>query len=771
MSIFARLGGKQRQTPDDRGQGLQRTWSQAPRSETTRLPALYHQSPRLDPVELIASTIAGAPLELFDRAKYRKDPDNAEHIENHPFYELMDSPSVMFPELDGYALKYLTVVLTELLGECFWVKIRAGTKVAELLPFPPAWCIMTPTQSNPRFMFQPFGTTAARTINVEPADVVWFKQPDLTDPYGRGRGRTEAVGGELDADEMAEKWQRNYYYNDATPPFWANIPGAQTAELERMRDTWSQRLGGWLNTRKPAFTNGENVQITKLGESAKEMDFVESRRYLRDVFLQHYSIPPELFGILENSNRSTIDAAYYLFAKNVIAKRLGFYERAITKQLIECDYDNRLIAKFDFEIPEDEVFKLQKVNAGLAAGALTRADWKRAMGYKAEPGDDVYLVPYSIMEVPKGTPFQDAAPEETTIDIADEPTDETIPIPENVAATALNGAQVASLVQIAQAVADELLPYETALEIVLSAYPTITRGEAERMLKPLINFGPSTPVELPDVGPPAPTKSAKAPDARKAAHWKAFDARAKSGEGMFRSRTRAFADIQSERVKKALKAHAPKDYKAAIDEAFAGADDALTRAYAPAWIASMTDGAEIGRGYLGQKISPSFALYNRAFDIWVKKNGLKKAKEINETTNEKLLKALDAELAEGIAAGESIPNLAARMITATEGVYENMSTARAELISKTEAMASVNFGQQVVYQSEGIEKKEWLATSDSDTREAHAALDGTVIGIDDSFDVPGYDDVPGEKMMYPGGGDVAGQNCNCRCTLLPVIER
>ena len=140
---------------------IRRTWSEAPKSETTRLPEMFHKTPRLDPVELIASTIAGAPLLLYDKVQYRKDKSEAEPVPAHPFYDLMDYPSKMFPELDGYAVKYITAVFVELLGEAFWVKFRKGgpeSEIDEILPIPPAWCIITPTLANPIFQFQPFGT-------------------------------------------------------------------------------------------------------------------------------------------------------------------------------------------------------------------------------------------------------------------------------------------------------------------------------------------------------------------------------------------------------------------------------------------------------------------------------------------------------------------------------------------------------------------------------------------------------------------------------------
>ena len=156
----------------------------------------------------------------------------------------------------------------------------------------------------------------------------------------------------------------------------------------------------------------------------------------------------------------------------------------ITRQLVAPDYDDRLVAKFDFEVPEDEAFVLQKVNEGFSRGALTRADWKRAMGYKVEPGDDVYILPYSMTVVPKG---EAPAPKEE-------------PAPEDV------------------------------IDII------------------------------------EPEKIAKGADMRQA-HWKAADNRAREGEGMFRARTRAFADVQSARVRKELKSRAPDQYRAGLDEA------------------------------------------------------------------------------------------------------------------------------------------------------------------------------------------------------------
>ncbi len=91
----------------------------------------------------------------------------------------------------------------------------------------------------------------------------------------------------------------------------------------------------------------------------------------------------------------------------------------------------------------------------------------------------------------------------------------TTPI-ENVQATALNGAQVTALQGIAQAVADNALPYETAVMLVLVAFPTIGKAMAEKMLKPADDFEPEkkeVPAALVTAQKPAMMPEAKKEEA------------------------------------------------------------------------------------------------------------------------------------------------------------------------------------------------------------------------------------------------------------------
>jgi hypothetical protein len=55
---------------------------------------------------------------------------------------------------------------------------------------------------------------------------------------------------------------------------------------------------------------------------------------------------------------------------------------------------------------------------------------------------------------------------------------------------ALNGAQMSSLQQITQAVADGALPYESAIQLVMIGIPSISKETAQALINPAKDFTP-----------------------------------------------------------------------------------------------------------------------------------------------------------------------------------------------------------------------------------------------------------------------------------------
>jgi hypothetical protein len=62
-----------------------------------------------------------------------------------------------------------------------------------------------------------------------------------------------------------------------------------------------------------------------------------------------------------------------------------------------------------------------------------------------------------------------------------------------VANLQLNGAQLASMVQMVESVSKKEIPFESAVDLILIALPGITRDIVEKMLRPAIDFNALVP--------------------------------------------------------------------------------------------------------------------------------------------------------------------------------------------------------------------------------------------------------------------------------------
>jgi SPP1 gp7 family putative phage head morphogenesis protein len=423
-------------------------------------------------------------------------------------------------------------------------------------------------------------------------------------------------------------------------------------------------------------------------------------------------------GILQNSNRSTIDSAEYLLNKNVLADYLRMFERVINAQLLWEDFDKerKFILYHENNIAEDIQQKLQIANDGLSRGVLTVNDWRIAMGYEAdERGGDVYLRGFGQVEVPFNS---------EPIELPDTEPTEQIELPE--------GSTEES--------PETELP-EKEFEALSKAY--------EKKYKVL---------------------KSDADKERRGKIWKVFDARARSIEAPFYKAMQTAFTKQNEEVNKTIRkaCEENKDVGTAIENLYnKEMDKKLLHTMAGAFFNGLTVGAEHGLELLNKKCVKEISEETRRlFNIWIDTYGLNLAKDIDDTTKKKLRKALS----ESIEEGEDLKKRVAKLIEVSDGMFAEDKKWRAELIARTESCTTMNAGAIELYRSEDIGYKEWISTNDDRTRDSHLLMDGVVVPITDKFEVPATSQSEGAFMEYAGDPSApAGQVCNCRCTVAPFV--
>lgn len=366
----------------------------APRRGSLQLLQAYRTSPWVHAVvHKIATEVASVDLDLYRETKQRQEQakgrkrraapgamGEAVEVETHDALDLLRKPN---PVMTGGVLRYLVCAYLDMKGEAVVVVERnpAGAPV-ELWVVPPHWLAETPSRPSPFFRFS-FGGWQ-RTMPAE--DVIWFRHPDLEQPYGRGVGFGETLADELDIDEFATKHLKNWFFNRALPDVFLYVEGVKSeAEALRYEEKLRAKHGGVAKAGQVHVTNGK-IDVKQMGHTIREMLLPELRDQSRDTALQVFSMPPEVMGIIENSNRATIEAAFYLFARGVLVPRLAFICEGLSTWARAEWGDDALRFGFDNPVPDDRAQALSVMTA--QPGLFTKNEWRELAGHKPLPGWD-----------------------------------------------------------------------------------------------------------------------------------------------------------------------------------------------------------------------------------------------------------------------------------------------------------------------------------------------------------------------------------------------
>ncbi len=361
-----------------------------------------------------------APIELRQKIidKYSKK-DRIREIENNPLLDLLVKGNSQFL---GQTVFQLVQTHLDLVGEAFLIKERniLGTPV-NLWPIPPDWINALPTADN--FAYQL--TIGAVRFDVPMTEIIPFIDPDPANPYGRGTGIAKSLGDELETDEFASKHLKNFFFNRARPDIIIAGDNLGMSDTKRLEERWLEKHRGFWNAFKPHFLS-RKVDITQLGQSFENMQMVDIRKHERDTVIQVYGFPPEKFGIVNESKRSTIAAADLFWSKDVLTPRLEHIRMILQEKLVP-DFDPRIV--LDYELPEVQDSEHKLAVMKVAPWAWSRNEWRATIGTDPDKKrGDVYVQQLNLNEVPTETPVDEvpSAPIEDIPAIEDNTLDQSL---------------------------------------------------------------------------------------------------------------------------------------------------------------------------------------------------------------------------------------------------------------------------------------------------------------------------------------------------------
>jgi SPP1 gp7 family putative phage head morphogenesis protein len=698
-----------------------------PRRGTRELLAAYSESPWLAAVaRLIGNATAMTTWRLFVAAKPRERArrnvvvqraigtvrkallaelaakGELREIEDHLFLDLMATGNQY---QTGYAMRKLTQVYIEAVGEAFWMKERNGVgAVAGAWPIPTDWVIALPTPTNRQYRVSFRGWQGW----IPDTEILHFVDPDPSNPYGRGTSLFRALGDELQTDEAAAKTTLQWFGNRARPDILVTAPGATPADTRRFELDWMQKAQGFWKVFKPLFIN-RDVKIQTFDQDFRAQQFVQIRQHARDMILQARGISPEILGVLENSNRATIESADYLFQSKVIVPALEL-QRAVLQERLLPEYDDRLILDYVNPVQEDKAFALEVAKA--APWSLTVDEWRARQGLAPVEanGGQVYMIPFGVSPSP-------------SFDLPEPPPPAPLPsLPPAEAPKARrrkalgDDPELPALARIAERLAPQLrAAFLGAVEAMRSEIDTAALATA-------LAAGQTTLAET-------------------LAHLDVLGERLNGSvpilrEGFLRGGQVAHADLKA------------RGLTLRFD---------LINPHAAAWAAA--HGADL----VTQVTEATRAGLRTLIETAVREGAspYETAKQIRDQVGllDRQQAAVDAKRAALEAAGVTGDTLEARV-----GRYAAAQLRqRAEVIARTETLTATNQGQQALWREavgQGLLDREttqrvWIATPDDRLDPECEALDGEAVGLDEAFS--------GGVMAPPA-------HPQCRCTTGLIFE-
>lgn len=654
-------------------------------------------------VRAVATDLAGLP--------FRAGADPAKPNDYNPNARLAQllgpPPAGPAPKLSARRLWAWSIAQRIVTGRFAWELELEGQRIAALWPLVSDKLKAIPSERGTEW-FRAFEYGRQdRPTRLRPDQVFYAWNPSQND-FRQPESALQAARLDISVAVMQDRYDYAFLKNDARPAAIVTLEAfAERAEFDAFKDQFRGEYAGPDNAGKTHFHEVEGagdegvagaIAVTTLGLSQKDAEFI--RRYESKVrgICVGLGVP---MSRLDASGRtfSNADAEGVHYWTNVRNLAMDLQDD------VNLDLAPRLgseVGWFDFSgvkaLQDPPKYQQVGLPALVSGGILTQNEGRAELGLPGVAGGDTLVDPMA-------------------------------------AALASTG------------LAAQPDPVVAAQSIVDAANELITATVTDAVNRTVDN------VELRH---PAPVVDH---EVRRARIWRAVDAQARALERSWERRWRAEFRRQEVATIKRLTGKRGRQALGETRDAVPTPEGIFDPTY---WRGEADDLAQglyeavfaVGGARLAERFGLAFDLEAPYAQDFIAARANRLAGQVTETTYE----AIKEQLRAGVAAGEDIDTIAARV----RHVFNVASESRATTIARTEVISAFNgSATQVALELGGdlVGGQEWIATRDARVRASHAEADGQVVALDAAFNVGGW------SIDYPGGDGPADEVVNCRCTV------
>lgn len=757
-------------------------------------------------VGAIAQEVASIDLHLYKITFTRGKPKTQEVFE-HPILSALDYINQMST---FYDIVEATQTYLELTGEAFWVMLKDNTGTPqEVWLLRPDWVKVIPSLKEvvDHYNYYPGGVMSDK-VEIPKENVIPFKYFHPLNPY-RGKGATQAAALPFDILNFAQEYNRNFFFNSAIPSMiFTTDQKVNEQTAKRFLAQWQTTFGGRSKSNKIAFL-GNGLKLDKASASAKELDFTEQMKQMRDDVLAVFKVPKTVLGLTEDVNRANADATTRAFMERVITPRMRKFVDTLNEFFVPAfsEGEEGYFLDFTDPSPEDVELKLKRYENGRKYGWLTANEIRSEENLEPLPGgDDLSAssendnqVSVDDEETPNNTP-------DPNEDVEDEPVKPTGDEEEPKGLRA----QLAKLFGVSNTVTNKTYippkylskpkPVKHMVKIPTKRLEQLKREQlAGKFVQPLTKFigellaqDDYSPLKKEKNGMSKEkqeelakliaeglkketkkvvkeTKGSGWTEEAKTAYWRQFIAQVTDKEEQVKETAQTIFKEQEKLVLERLEDRMKAWRKRLGIKATASQVVPTLEELSKMWLVleQLLREVYIEQGnsvmdFLG--VGGNIDITTEFASRYLVEYGGTLIKGINETTREALMKTLS----EGFDQGESVAKLSKRV----RDVFDQADKNRAELIARTETIKATNAATVEAYrQSQVVVGKEWLTERDNRTCPFCQELDGKVVALNANYFNKGDSLTVGGQTLNFNFTDVGEPPAhgNCRCTTIPVI--
>ncbi len=346
-------------------------------------------------VSMIRDTVSGIPVQMY---RILNSDGDVEEVYDDPFLDLIERPNYRQTRLEFMKLAVSYYLLA---GETFWYMEREGEK-----SLPTAMVNMRPdfveilfNSDKTQIVAYEFRKADGTTLKIAPEDVLHIKNIDPTNP-ARGVGVIRPATTRILTEKEASKYQASTFKSQGRPDIavFTDADPFTDEMAEDSRTRWDKIYNSGKERKAAGFFGAAVKDIKLLNVSPKEMDGIESMKFLREDILNALRIPKQM--IEPDVNYANSRVAYSIYLKNACEPVIDtFYDVINNRWLTDQSSMEDKFLDYDTEVGEDREMILKEAVESKRAGIVNQNEARQLLGWPMVEGGDDFDEPVGMFQL------------------------------------------------------------------------------------------------------------------------------------------------------------------------------------------------------------------------------------------------------------------------------------------------------------------------------------------------------------------------------------